>query len=96
MWAVRKLWIVILVEGCPTWKKLKTTREMTSLEKAGRPRGPEALSSHQGPHNLHGQSPRKPGVRAMVGAGTQGMRIRPRQEPLVLSRPGRRTERILV
>ena len=77
MRTVRKPWMMILVDGCLTSKKLESTREMTSLESAGSSWGPAALNSRQEPHNMNGQSPRKPGVRAVVAARTQEMRIRP-------------------
>lgn len=38
--------------------------------------GVAALSIRQGPYNLDVQSPGKPGVRAVLAAMTQGMRIR--------------------
>lgn len=38
MWAVRKLWIVMLVERGPTTKEPKSTREV-SLDSAGSSRG---------------------------------------------------------
>ena len=77
MRTVRKPWMVILVDGCPTSKKLDPTREVTSLGSAESSWGPAALSSRLEPHNLNGQSPRKPGVRAVVAARTQEMRTRP-------------------
>ena len=77
MRTVRKSWMVILVDGCPTSKKLEPTREVTSLGSAESSWGPAALSSRLEPQNLNGQSPRKPGVRAVVAASTQEMRSRP-------------------
>lgn len=77
MRTVRKLWMVILVDDCPTSKKLEPTREMTSVESAESSWGPTALSSRLEPRNLNAQSPRKPGVRAVVAARTQEMRTRP-------------------
>lgn len=54
MRTVRKPWMMILVDGCLTSKKLEPTREMTSLESAESSWGPAALNSHQEPHNLNG------------------------------------------
>lgn len=95
MWAVRKLWIVILAEGGPTAKKLEPIIEMTNLENARSSRGPAALSSPKRLRNLY-ESKEAWALGSRLWQQELGMRTRHRQEPLLPSCPGKQTDRTLV